>query len=88
MFIYILLIITAWKICLFNLLNEVGSEEGICALLLEAFVKIVMKIQKLCDNLDLGYISAESRLQGKSLKKFIKLFEAKSKEIRMWKWFS
>lgn len=40
---------------------EVGSEEGICALLLDAFVKNSNeKIQAYIDELDLGYISAES----------------------------
>lgn len=40
---------------------EVGSEEGICALLLEAFVKeSTEKIKEYIEDLDLGYISAES----------------------------
>lgn len=40
---------------------EVGSEEGICALLLEAFVKNSDEdTRKFIDDLDLGYISAES----------------------------
>ena len=40
---------------------EVGSEEGICALLLDAFVKNCDEDTKnFIDNLDLGYISAES----------------------------
>ena len=40
---------------------EVGSEEGICALFLDAFVKNSdEKTQKYIDDLDLGYISAES----------------------------
>jgi NADH-quinone oxidoreductase subunit F len=40
---------------------EVGSEEGICALLLETFVKNCDdNTKKFIDDLDLGYISAES----------------------------
>ena len=40
---------------------EVGSEEGICALLLNSFVSNSdEKIQAFLDDLDLGYISAES----------------------------
>ena len=40
---------------------EVGSEEGICALLLDTFVKECDdKTRKFIDDLDLGYISAES----------------------------
>lgn len=40
---------------------EVGSEEGICALLLDAFVKDCDKeVKAYIDDLDLGYISAES----------------------------
>lgn len=40
---------------------EVGSEEGICALLLDSFVKNSdEKIQSFINDLDLGYISAES----------------------------
>lgn len=40
---------------------EVGSEEGICALLLNAFASNCDEnIKKYLDDLDLGYISAES----------------------------
>ena len=40
---------------------EVGSEEGICALFLDAFVKTSDEAtQAYIDDLDLGYISAES----------------------------
>lgn len=40
---------------------EVGSEEGICALLLDTFVKNSdEKTKNFIENLDLGYISAES----------------------------
>jgi NADH-quinone oxidoreductase subunit F len=40
---------------------EVGSEEGICALLLDTFVKECdEKTRKFINDLDLGYISAES----------------------------
>jgi NADH-quinone oxidoreductase subunit F len=40
---------------------EVGSEEGICALLLDAFIKNSNDdIKKYINDLDLGYISAES----------------------------
>ncbi|RBQ26562.1 MULTISPECIES: hypothetical protein [Arcobacteraceae] len=40
---------------------EVGSEEGICALLLDTFVKNCdEKTKEFIQNLDLGYISAES----------------------------
>ena len=40
---------------------EVGSEEGVCALLLDTFVKnSTPSIQAYIDDLDLGYISAES----------------------------
>ena len=40
---------------------EVGSEEGICTLLLDTFVKECDdKTRKFIDDLDLGYISAES----------------------------
>ena len=40
---------------------EVGSEEGICALLLDTFVKDCdEKTRAFIDDLDLGYISAES----------------------------
>jgi len=40
---------------------EVGSEEGICALLLDTFAKNCDKSTKnFIENLDLGYISAES----------------------------
>lgn len=40
---------------------EVGSEEGICAMLLDTFVKDSSEnIQAYIDDLDLGYISAES----------------------------
>lgn len=40
---------------------EVGSEEGICALILDTFVKECdEKTRKFIDDLDLGYISAES----------------------------
>ena len=40
---------------------EVGSEEGICALLLDTFVKNCdEKTKEYINNLDLGYISAES----------------------------
>ena len=40
---------------------EVGSEEGICTLLLDTFVKECdEKTRKFIDDLDLGYISAES----------------------------
>lgn len=40
---------------------EVGSEEGICALLLDTFVKDCDdKTLEFIENLDLGYISAES----------------------------
>ena len=40
---------------------EVGSEEGIASLLLETFVKESdEKIQNFIDDLDIGYISAES----------------------------
>lgn len=40
---------------------EVGSEEGICALLLNSFtLNCDEKIKKYIDDLDLGYISAES----------------------------
>ncbi|MFW3341664.1 hypothetical protein [Aliarcobacter butzleri] len=40
---------------------EVGSEEGICALLLDTFAKNYNeKTKEFINNLDLGYISAES----------------------------
>ncbi len=40
---------------------EVGSEEGICALLLDTFVNNSEdNVKKYIDSLDLGYISAES----------------------------
>ncbi|MGM0520366.1 MAG: hypothetical protein ACQERD_12075 [Campylobacterota bacterium] len=41
---------------------EVGSEEGVCALLLDTFVKDCddEKLKEFIDDLDLGYISAES----------------------------
>jgi len=40
---------------------EAGSEEGILALILDAFVKeSTSEIEKYIDDLDLGYISAES----------------------------
>lgn len=40
---------------------EVGSEEGICALLLDTFAKNYdEKTKEFINNLDLGYISAES----------------------------
>lgn len=40
---------------------EVGSEEGVSALLLDAFVKKSdEKVKSYIDNLDIGYISAES----------------------------
>lgn len=40
---------------------EVGSEEGVCALFLDTFVKSSNEqIQNYIDDLDLGYISAES----------------------------
>lgn len=40
---------------------EVGSEEGICALLLNSFVNNSSEeIEKFIEDLDLGYISAES----------------------------
>ena len=40
---------------------EVGSEEGICALLLDTFVKKCDEnLKEFINNLDLGYISAES----------------------------
>lgn len=40
---------------------EVGSEEGICALLLETFAKNYDEnVNKFINDLDLGYISAES----------------------------
>ncbi|MCT7561463.1 hypothetical protein ACN2C0_06045 [Aliarcobacter butzleri] len=40
---------------------EVGSEEGICALLLDTFTKNYdEKTKEFINNLDLGYISAES----------------------------
>ena len=40
---------------------EVGSEEGICALLLNSFTSLVDKKTKdFIENLDFGYISAES----------------------------
>jgi len=40
---------------------EVGSEEGVCALFLDAFVKQSNEsVQAYIDDLDLGYISAES----------------------------
>jgi NADH-quinone oxidoreductase subunit F len=40
---------------------EVGSEEGVCSLLLDTFVKQTNEnIQNYIDDLDLGYISAES----------------------------
>lgn len=40
---------------------EVGSEEGVCSLFLDAFVKNSdEKTQKYINDLDLGYISAES----------------------------
>ena len=40
---------------------EAGSEEGICALLLNSFVKnSTTEIETFVENLDLGYISAES----------------------------
>jgi NADH-quinone oxidoreductase subunit F len=40
---------------------EVGSEEGICALLLNSFVKnSSTEIENFIEDLDLGYISAES----------------------------
>ncbi len=40
---------------------EVGSEEGVASLLLESFVKLSdEKVQAYLDDLDIGYISAES----------------------------
>lgn len=40
---------------------EVGSEEGVCALLLNTFISNYdEKIKRYIDDLDLGYISAES----------------------------
>ena len=40
---------------------EVGSEEGICALLMDTFIKECdEKTRKFINDLDLGYISAES----------------------------
>jgi len=39
---------------------EVGSEEGVASLLLNAFVKVDGRLQEYIDDLDIGYISAES----------------------------
>ena len=43
---------------------EVGSEEGICALLMDTFIKECdEKTRKFINDLDLGYISGESLLE-------------------------
>ena len=60
---------------------EVGSEEGICALLLNTFVKNCdEKIDEYLEDLDLGYISAESSAGEEEFEEiFEKSLEKKSK---------
>lgn len=60
---------------------EVGSEEGICALLLNTFVKNCdKKIDEYLEDLDLGYISAESSAGEEEFEEiFEKSLEKKSK---------
>ena len=62
---------------------EVGSEEGICALLLDALVKNCDENTKnFIDNLDLGYISAESSAGEEEFEEvYENSLEAKSKTI-------
>ena len=62
---------------------EVGSEEGICALLLDALVKNCDESTKnFIDNLDLGYISAESSAGEEEFEEvYENSLEAKSKTI-------
>jgi NADH-quinone oxidoreductase subunit F len=61
----------------------VGSEEGICALLLDALVKNCDESTKnFIDNLDLGYISAESSAGEEEFEEvYENSLEAKSKTI-------
>ena len=62
---------------------EVGSEEGICALLLNSFVKNSTKeIEKFIEDLDLGYISAESSAGEEEFEEAYELYsKAKNKSL-------
>ncbi len=51
---------------------EVGSEEGICALLLNFFVQdATPEIQAFIDDLDIGYLSAETSLGEEELEEVV-----------------
>lgn len=51
---------------------EVGSEEGICALLLNFFVQdSTAEIQAFIDDLDIGYLSAETSLGEEELEEVV-----------------
>ena len=62
---------------------EVGSEEGICALLLNSFVKSSnTEIENFIENLDLGYISAESSAGEEEFEEAFEIYEkAKNKTL-------
>jgi len=55
---------------------EVGSEEGICALLLDTFAKNCNeKTKNFIENLDLGYISAESSAGEEEFEEAYRVYE-------------
>ena len=58
---------------------EVGSEEGICALLLEYFSKNCdAKIKNYLDELDIGYLSAESSVGEEEFEDMVELSSNKT----------
>jgi NADH-quinone oxidoreductase subunit F len=61
---------------------EVGSEEGICALLLDTFVKNCdEKTIEFIENLDLGYISAESSAGEEEFEEAKKSYENSNSKV-------
>jgi len=61
---------------------EVGSEEGICALLLDTFAKNCdKKTKNFIENLDLGYISAESSAGEEEFEEAYRVYENSNSKV-------
>lgn len=68
--------------CTQYLKYEVGSEEGVIALLIYFFVKDASEnIQEFIDDLDIGYISAESSAGEEEFEDMVEMASNKSKKI-------
>ena len=61
---------------------EVGSEEGITALLLDTFIKHASSaVQEYIDDLDIGYISAESSAGEEEFEEALEKLEDKEEAV-------